>query len=153
MKSGLYFIEVFSEIIHANEPSIPDTATLMSDTGLRIVKISPSVPVQGGGVATLNGFIFNANERGEISHVARLPDEAGLKEQERIFFALCYNLRNTHSPRAIVNLLNDTIPHKRCWYYLAKWSRLGFYDYGVTLDLGWFYPDELPERYLEIIKE
>lgn len=153
MKSGLYFIEVVSEILRGNKPTVPDFVTLMSDTSLHIVRVSPSVPVQDGGVATLNGFIFSTNEKGEISHVTRLPDEAGLKEQERIFFALCYNLRNTHKPREIVKLLNDTIPHKRCWYYLAKWSRLGFYDYGVTLDLGWFYPDDLPTRYLEIIKE
>lgn len=153
MKSGLYFLEVFSEILHENGPTVPDTAVLMGDKDLHFVNISPSVPVQDGGVATLNGFIFSANENGEISHVARLPYEAGLKEQERVFFALCYNLRNTHKPREIVNLLDDTIPHKRCWYYLTKWSRLGFYDYGVTLDLGWFYPDNLPKRYLEIIKE
>lgn len=27
--------------------------------------------------------------------------------------------------------------YKRCWYMLDKWTRLGWYDYGVTADLGW----------------
>lgn len=53
----------------------------------------------------------------------------------------------------MVNLLADTIPHKRCWYYLEKWHRLGFYSSGVTADLGWFYPDKLPQRYREIVQE
>lgn len=76
-----------------------------------------------------------------------------MKDHERIFFALCYNLRSSFRPRAVVNLLAGTIPHKRCWYYLEKWSDLGFYNYGVTLDLGWFELENLPPRYAEIIKE
>ena len=27
--------------------------------------------------------------------------------------------------------------YKRSWYLLGKWSDKGWYDYGVTLDLGW----------------
>lgn len=76
-----------------------------------------------------------------------------MKDQERIFFALCYNLRHTCKPRQIVNLLADTIPHKRCWYYLEKWARLGFYNWGVTIDLGWFELDKIPQRYAEIVME
>lgn len=76
-----------------------------------------------------------------------------MKNHERIFFALCYNLRYNLKPRDVVNLLAETIPHKRCWYYLEKWSRLGFYSYGVTLDLGWFEDKKLPPRYREIIEE
>lgn len=83
-----------------------------------------------------------------------------MKEHEKIFFALCINLcgktflriGNRLHPRDIVNILADTIPHKRCWYYLQKWAGLGFYDYGVTLDLGWFYLDQLPQRYLDILE-
>ena len=30
------------------------------------------------------------------------------------------------------------IPYKQLMYYLEKWSYIGFYDYGVSLDLGWF---------------
>lgn len=75
-----------------------------------------------------------------------------MKEHERIFFALCYNLRNGLKPRDVVHILAETIPHKRCWYYLQKWSGLGFYDYGITLDLGWFYPGRLPDKYLQIVQ-
>ena len=76
-----------------------------------------------------------------------------MKEHERIFFALCYNLRSIMKPRKVVNLLADTIPHKRCWYYLEKWHVLGFYSSGVSADLGWFYPEKLPPRYREIRDE
>lgn len=79
---------------------------------------------------------------------ARVPP---MKDQERIFFSLCYGLRDTYRPREVVNLLADTIPHKRCWYYLEKWTNRGFYDYGVTLDLGWFCPEKLPDRYRQIV--
>ena len=74
-----------------------------------------------------------------------------MKEQERIFFALCYNFRYTLKPRDIVIALADTIPHKRCWYYLEKWLEKDFYNYGVTLDLGWFELDKIPQAYKEII--
>ena len=74
-----------------------------------------------------------------------------MKEHERIFFALCYNFRHTLRPRDIVIALADTIPHKRCWYYLEKWLEKDFYNYGVTLDLGWFELDKIPHAYKEII--
>lgn len=36
------------------------------------------------------------------------------------------------------------IPHRRVWYLCAKWSRLGIYEWGVTIDLGW--PTREPRR-------
>ena len=30
------------------------------------------------------------------------------------------------------------VPYKQLLYYLEKWSNRGIYDYGVSLDLGWF---------------
>lgn len=89
----------------------------------------------------------------KIAEALRQGEAGWMKDHERIFFALCYNLRDTLRPRDVVNLLADTIPHKRCWYYLEKWSSLRFYNYGVTLDLGWFEPEKLPPRYAEIVKE
>ena len=56
-------------------------------------------------------------------------------------------------PRALINLLGEFIHHKRCWYLLEKWSRLGFYNYGVSLDLGWLEMDKLPDRYKALLKE
>lgn len=76
-----------------------------------------------------------------------------MKEHEQVFFALCYKLRHVLKPRDIVIALADTIPHKRCWYYLEKWLDKGFYDYGVTLDLGWFYLDKIPPEYLKVIND
>lgn len=89
-----------------------------------------------------------------------------MKEHEKIFFALCYNLctrfsgntsnveiKVTMHPRQIINALAGTIPRKRCWYYLDKWARRGFYDYGVNLELGWFWMDRLPLEYQKIINE
>lgn len=91
-----------------------------------------------------------------------------MKEDEKRFFLACYTYGRTSSnyklkgmyacisyilPRDIINILSGYIHHKRCWYYLRKWANLGFYDYGVTLDLGWFYPEKLPERYKELLEE
>ena len=33
--------------------------------------------------------------------------------------------------------------HKRAVYILEKWAAKGWYDYGVTVDLGWLYPEAL----------
>ena len=90
-----------------------------------------------------------------------------LKDDEIRFFIACYTYGRTSFnrpiirrysndyllPRDIVHILTGYVPHKRCWYYLKKWSELGFYDYGVTLDLGWFYTEKLPERYKKLLEE
>ena len=83
----------------------------------------------------------------------RVNKQPAMKDHERIFFALCFNLRNSCKPRNVVHMLGDTIPHCRCWYYLKKWAGLGFYSYGVTLDLGWFEEDKIPPRYMEILEQ
>lgn len=88
-----------------------------------------------------------------VDALEKLSKVPAMKDHERIFFALCYNLRRTHKPRDVVNLLAETIPHKRCWYYLRKWDNLGFYNYGVTEDLGWFELEKIPQRYLQIVQE
>lgn len=91
-----------------------------------------------------------------------------MKDDEKRFFVACYNfgresgnhiinplnhVNDYLTPRNIIHILSGYIHHKRCWYYLQKWSDLGFYDYGVTLDLGWFYPEKLPERYKKLLEE
>lgn len=81
-----------------------------------------------------------------------------MKDDEIRFFRTCWEWwHNEKAPflniRLIINIVSEFIPVKRCWYLLEKWTRLGFYDYGVTLDLGWFYPDDLPLRYKELIEE
>ena len=85
-----------------------------------------------------------------------------MKKDEEKFFRLCYkyikhirdNIYNgEYSPRDLINIIEEWLPHKRAWYYLKKWDRLGFYNYGVTLDLGWLEDDKIPQRYLELINE
>lgn len=79
-----------------------------------------------------------------------------MKNDEVIFFAYCYVLRTKYdvSVRAVVNMFEGVIHHKRCWYLLQKWaSKFGFYDYGVALDFGWFEDSRMPESYKTIINE
>jgi len=42
------------------------------------------------------------------------------------------------------------IHHKRCWYLLKKWAEKDWYDYGITLDLGWLTPSGV-EKARELI--
>jgi hypothetical protein len=58
-----------------------------------------------------------------------------MKEDEKQFLLLTYQNKKI-SPRDIINGDLCDINHKRCWYLLAKWANKGWYDYGVTLDLG-----------------
>lgn len=79
-----------------------------------------------------------------------------MKKDEIIFFRYCYTLKmHCNWPiRAVVEYFNfnGIIHRKRCWYLLSKWARFGFYNYGITLDLGWFKsPSIMPERYKQIL--
>lgn len=61
--------------------------------------------------------------------------------------------RNDGIPtRCIMGILSNYIPWKRMDYYLEKWTGLGFYNYGVSLETGWLELDNLPERYKELLK-
>lgn len=81
-----------------------------------------------------------------------------MKEDEKKFFITCLNYIPIQTakrvdnlfPRDIINILSQFINYKRCWYFLEKWSNKGFYNYGTTLDLGWFEPEEFKGEYLEI---
>ena len=61
-----------------------------------------------------------------------------MKEDERKFlidvFCRC---QNGVTPRDIINEEGFPIHYKRAWYLLDKWADKGWYDYGVTSDLGW----------------
>lgn len=84
-----------------------------------------------------------------------------MKEDEKLFFKECCERISNHglskeenqkrgvtpnrlfgglspiTPREIINEPNFPINYKRAWYLLEKWSGKDWYDYGVTLDLGW----------------
>lgn len=118
------------------------------EQALAEIKRVMKLPTAGGMVIVSHDALRVAAE------VLKRPNkQPPMKDHEKIFFSLCYGLRGIYKPRDVVNILSETIPHKRCWYYLRKWGDLGFYDYGVTEDLGWFYPDKIPPRYKENIKE
>lgn len=78
-----------------------------------------------------------------------------MKDDEKLFFTLCFAFTESKifTPRDIVYMVEGVIHYKRCWYLLRKWCEKGFYDYGTTLDLGWFYPDKVPEVYFERSKK
>lgn len=65
-----------------------------------------------------------------------------MKIDELYFLTYCYVLRTHYDVpvRDIVGMFDGVIHHKRCWYLLKKWSSKGIYNYGVSLDLGWFEP-------------
>jgi hypothetical protein len=88
-----------------------------------------------------------------------------MKDDEKLFFRVCYEVGRIidgadiswyyTDPRDVIFVMEQcgAIHHKRAWYLLKKWSGLGFYDYGTTLDLGWFYSDRLPERYKVLVEK
>ncbi len=83
-----------------------------------------------------------------------------MKEDEKRFFRIVYECCRPGRfyrmiPRDVINILYSfgSMHYKRAWYLLKKWCVLGFYDYGVTLDLGWIETDKLPERYKILLEE
>ena len=79
-----------------------------------------------------------------------------MKNHEKIFFILCYRLAEYGiKPHGVVQILNDTIPRRRCWYYLKKWEGLGIYTPDAKhYAKGWFIPGwKMPDRYREILEE
>ena len=82
-----------------------------------------------------------------------------MKDDEKLFFRICATYRHRAVGivriREIVNILYDAgvMHYKRCWYLLRKRGHMGFYDYGVTEDLGWFNMDNLPQRYAALLEE
>lgn len=84
-----------------------------------------------------------------------------MKPLERIFFQACWMQCIVHRVdgmdkdpttckflRDIVDIFHSMgFPNKRLWWYLEKWNDIGFYDYGVALDLGWFEENKLTAEY------
>ena len=76
-----------------------------------------------------------------------------MKVDEIAFFFYCYSMRMLYGfpVHEIIDICSEAIPRKRCLYLLKKWANKGFYDYGVSLDLGWFIPYRMPDRYRDIL--
>lgn len=78
-----------------------------------------------------------------------------MKDDEIRFFRTCWRCRNSRRINIcdLIYIVSEFIHYKRCLYLLKKWSDIGFYDYGVSLDLGWFYHEKLPERYAALVSD
>ena len=64
-----------------------------------------------------------------------------VKSDEIKFYAFLRSaLARNETPRAAIGSPDCPVSHKRAWYLLNKWAGRGWYEYGVTLDLGWFTP-------------
>ncbi len=58
-----------------------------------------------------------------------------MKLDEKVFLLALHSHGET--PRELIYSGTVAINHKRAKYLLEKWCDKGWYDYGVTLDLGW----------------
>lgn len=87
-----------------------------------------------------------------------------MKPLGRIFFIACINeqrrvydldlIQREFSIRVIINIFSRlSFSHKQLMYYIKKWNMRGFYDYGVTLDLGWLEFEKLYGEYKAIYEE
>lgn len=84
-----------------------------------------------------------------------------MKPDEIMFFRLCVLVLgdnrasvNDICVRDLINAVHGVMAYKRCLYLLRKWSdKFGFYDWGVSLDMGWFSLSRLPEQYKELLTE
>jgi hypothetical protein len=56
------------------------------------------------------------------------------------------------TPRDLINEEGFPVHYKRAWYLLEKWSDKDWYNYGVTLDLGWL-EEEGMKKAEELINE
>jgi len=64
-----------------------------------------------------------------------------MKPDELWFLQICASrLSKELKVRGIVNEPGFPINHKRAMFILEKWCRKNWYEYGVTLDLGWMTP-------------
>ena len=58
-----------------------------------------------------------------------------MKQDEIDFLIAVYSKSKDETVRDLIK--RGSLPAKRCWYLLEKWSNKGWYNYGVTVDLGW----------------
>lgn len=85
-----------------------------------------------------------------------------MKPLEEIFFRACINEQKRKlkvgdrefSIRVIGNIFERLgFSYKQLMYYVQKWSDKGFYDYGVSIDLGWLEFDKLDGGYKRIYEK
>lgn len=67
------------------------------------------------------------------------------------FWEILKSAKDSVKPRDLINEPNFYMHHKRAWYLLSKWGSKRWYEWGVTMDLGWLTP-EGKNKAEEIIK-
>ena len=72
---------------------------------------------------------------------------------EQIFFKACLMKENKFIQDIVTTFSDLGFPVKILWRYLKKWNDMAFYEYGVSLGLGWFYIDKLPIEYAKLYEE
>lgn len=61
-----------------------------------------------------------------------------MKEDEKLFLMdVLIRCWAGFRPRQLINEPGFYMNHKRAWYLLEKWGRKDWYEWGVTMDLGW----------------
>lgn len=77
-----------------------------------------------------------------------------MKPLERIFFIACIKNIETMKAREVIKTFCTLgFSEKQLLRYIEKWLKNGFYDYGVTIDLGWFEPENFIGEYKVIYEE
>lgn len=74
-----------------------------------------------------------------------------MNPREKCFFKVCLALteKRIYTIREVMGMFDGVIPERQMLYYLKKWAKIGFYDYGTTIDLGWIIGRNVPSRYFE----
>lgn len=68
------------------------------------------------------------------------------RSQEVMLFNMIKLIKVTGKEIYVRDIINNycKIPRKRANYILIKWCDKGWYDYGVSMDLGWITVKEYP---------
>lgn len=79
-----------------------------------------------------------------------------MRENEKLFFTITFKLYQQGKPDYIRAAWDECIVQgiaaKQLYYYLLKWSDIGFLDFGVTPIGGWFEYSKIPVRYLNLVE-
>ena len=65
------------------------------------------------------------------------PGARGLKAMKEDEKNLLLTLWETGLTPRVANREILHMNHKRMWYILHKWTKKGWYDWGVSVELGW----------------
>ena len=73
-----------------------------------------------------------------------------MKDDEKQYFIELWKLKNDR--RKFLDYTFKNSNSKRFMYILEKWWRKQFWEYGVSLRGGWFIEKNIPNQYLELLK-